>query len=77
MIRQSRAATREARREELLHRWGQRERNRVGQNEVLSLCFSYLPPGTILKAPQSVIDIILDHEFGPESTNDVSDDKPE
>lgn len=55
--------TRETRRQQLLAMW--KERGKNGQAAVLSLCHQVLPQGESLRAGMSVIDVILDHEYGP------------
>jgi hypothetical protein len=55
--------TREQREQELMRMWS--DRGKGGQAGVLQLCHRILPPGESIRAGMSVIDVILDHEFGP------------
>lgn len=70
MNRNNSQVTREARREQLLAMWTERGKN--GQATVLSLCHQVLPQGESLRAGMSVIDVILDHEYGPPQDSQTS-----
>jgi len=64
---------REERRQELLAMWS---RGKKEQAAVQSMCHNAMAPGEPLRAGMSIIDVILDHEFGKQEPSSEESQEP-